>query len=101
MGKRRFGSPTSSRIGSFARVPLPSLVPKDRVFFDEEIDDEWTPPTCSRWSAYAHGGRGRDQIFGGVGNDRLIGGPGKDVVDGSTGRDACQAEKRRSCEKKI
>jgi Ca2+-binding RTX toxin-like protein len=74
---------------------------KDRVFFDEEIDDEWTPPTCSRWSAYAHGGRGRDQIFGGVGNDRLIGGPGKDVVDGSTGRDACQAEKRRSCEKKI
>jgi hypothetical protein len=34
MGKRRFGSPTSSRIGSFAPVPLPSLVPKDRVFFD-------------------------------------------------------------------
>ena len=30
----RSGSPMSSRAGSFAIVPLPSLVPKDRVFFD-------------------------------------------------------------------
>jgi predicted phosphate transport protein (TIGR00153 family) len=34
MDKRRAGSPMSSRTGSFATVPLPSLVPKDRVYFD-------------------------------------------------------------------
>ncbi len=34
MDKRRIASPTSSKAGSFAAVPLPSLVPKDRVFFD-------------------------------------------------------------------
>jgi predicted phosphate transport protein (TIGR00153 family) len=30
----RNGWPTSSKIGSFRTVPLPSLVPRDRVFFD-------------------------------------------------------------------
>jgi uncharacterized protein len=30
----RNGWPTSSKIGSFRAVPLPSLVPRDRVFFD-------------------------------------------------------------------
>ena len=34
MGMRRTGSPTSSQIGSFRSVRLPSLVPRDRVFFD-------------------------------------------------------------------
>ena len=34
MGKRLAGSPMSSRAGSFATMPLPSLVPKDRVYFD-------------------------------------------------------------------
>jgi Ca2+-binding RTX toxin-like protein len=73
---------------------------KDRVHFSDEIDDVWVPPTCSRWIAYAHGGRGNDEIHGGPGNDRLIGGPGRDLVDGGSGRDACQAEKRRDCEKR-
>jgi predicted phosphate transport protein (TIGR00153 family) len=31
---RRSESPTFSKAGSFAIMPLPSLVPKDRVFFD-------------------------------------------------------------------
>src|SRR5262245_43588858 len=34
MGMRPSGSPTSSKVGSFASMPLPSLVPKDRVYFD-------------------------------------------------------------------
>ena len=34
MAQRPSGSPMSSRTGSFATMPLPSLVPKDRVFFD-------------------------------------------------------------------
>jgi uncharacterized protein len=34
MDKRRVGSPTCSRTGSVASVPLPSLIPKDRVYFD-------------------------------------------------------------------
>jgi uncharacterized protein len=34
MGMRPSGSPTSSKVGSFATMPLPSLVPKDRVYFD-------------------------------------------------------------------
>ncbi len=34
MGALPSGSPTSSKAGSFAPMPLPSLVPKDRVFFD-------------------------------------------------------------------
>jgi predicted phosphate transport protein (TIGR00153 family) len=34
MVRRRSGSPTSSGIGSLASVPLPSLVPRDKVFFD-------------------------------------------------------------------
>jgi uncharacterized protein len=38
MGMRRSGSPTSCRSASFAPVPLPSLVPKDRVFFDLFIE---------------------------------------------------------------
>jgi Ca2+-binding RTX toxin-like protein len=73
---------------------------KDRVHFSDEIDDVWVPPTCPRWSAYAHGGRGDDEIYGGPGKDRLIGGAGKDVVDGGPGRDVCQGEKRRACEKR-
>jgi uncharacterized protein len=31
---RPFGSPRSSKVGSVAHMPLPSLVPKDRVYFD-------------------------------------------------------------------
>jgi Ca2+-binding RTX toxin-like protein len=73
---------------------------KDRVHFSDEIDDVWVPPTCSRWSAYAHGGRGNDELYGGPGRDRLIGGPGRDLVDGGSGRDVCQGEKRRDCEKR-
>ena len=34
MAPRASGSLMSSRTGSFATMPLPSLVPKDRVFFD-------------------------------------------------------------------
>jgi predicted phosphate transport protein (TIGR00153 family) len=34
MGRRPSESPTSWKAGSFAAMPLPSLVPKDRVFFD-------------------------------------------------------------------
>ncbi len=34
MGGQPKESPTSSKAASFAPVPLPSLVPKDRVFFD-------------------------------------------------------------------
>ncbi len=34
MDKRHGASPTRSKAGSFANVPLPSLVPRDRVFFD-------------------------------------------------------------------
>jgi uncharacterized protein len=34
MDKRRGASPTRSKAGSFATVRLPSLVPRDRVFFD-------------------------------------------------------------------
>lgn len=34
MAGRRSASPTSSRTGRFAPVRLPSLVPRDRVFFD-------------------------------------------------------------------
>jgi uncharacterized protein len=34
MGMRRGVSPTRSKAGSFATVRLPSLVPRDRVFFD-------------------------------------------------------------------
>ena len=34
MGTRPGGSPMSSPAGSFAPVPLPSLIPKDRIFFD-------------------------------------------------------------------
>jgi uncharacterized protein len=34
MGARRSASPMSSKAGSFAPVPLPSLVPRDHVFFD-------------------------------------------------------------------
>jgi predicted phosphate transport protein (TIGR00153 family) len=34
MGMRRAVSPMSSGAASFANVPLPSLVPRDRVFFD-------------------------------------------------------------------
>lgn len=73
---------------------------KDRVYFSDEIDDVWVPPTCSRWSAYAQGGRGNDEIYGGPGDDRLVGGPGRDLVDGGAGRDVCQGEKRRDCEKR-
>jgi Ca2+-binding RTX toxin-like protein len=102
--KRSFvdGTPVGEKIVVVAcRARVSADAGKDRVFFEQEIDDAWIPPTCSRWSAYANGGRGNDEIYGGRGNDRLIGGPGKDLADGGPGRDLCQAEKRRDCEKRI
>ena len=74
---------------------------KDFVEATDELDDTWAVRDCSRWSAYLHGGRGKDMLFGGPGNDRLIGGAGRDTLDGGSGRDVCQGEKRRNCERRI
>ncbi|WP_185994427.1 calcium-binding protein [Nocardioides campestrisoli] len=46
------------------------------------------------------GGPGRDKLVGGEGRDKLYGGPGRDKAVGGPGRDLCQAEKRKSCERR-
>ncbi|WP_227465482.1 calcium-binding protein [Nocardioides dongkuii] len=46
------------------------------------------------------GGPGSNTLIGKGGRDRLVGGPGRDVADGGRGVDTCQAELRRSCERR-
>lgn len=46
------------------------------------------------------GDAGGDTLFGDFGDDLIVGGTGKDKAIGGPGRDRCQAEKRRSCERR-
>lgn len=74
---------------------------KDIISVSDEYDDVWNPPDCSSYRAVIFGGGGNDTVLGSHGDDRLLGGPGRDRVEGRVGRDVCQAEKVRTCERRI
>jgi Ca2+-binding RTX toxin-like protein len=56
--------------------------------------------SCTSHERRLFGGAGADRLVGSGHGDVLIGGTGRDVADGRGGNDRCQAEVRRSCERR-
>lgn len=54
----------------------------------------------SRHTNRLYGDGGRDRLLGDFGDDLIVGGAGRDRAVGGPGRDRCQAERRRTCERR-
>lgn len=54
----------------------------------------------SRHTNRLYGNGGRDRLLGDFGDDLIVGGSGRDRAVGGPGRDRCQAERRRTCERR-